>query len=109
MYLFTHVAVFLVGKDGHSLDQILEIGIAAGADDIVETLEEYEIYTSVPSMTAVKGQLEAQGIQVVESHIVYKATTIMILPEVALPGVESLIEELEELDDVQQVYTNLTI
>lgn len=90
-------------------DEIFEIALEAGAEDVKTDEGLYEIATSVPDFENVKRAIEGRG-------LVFEVAEITMLPgtTVSLTGKEAsqalrLVENLEEDDDVQQVYANFDI
>ena len=88
-------------------DAVMEIALEAGADDVVSDEDgSIEVTCEPAAFDAVSKAFEAAGIEPVVSEITYKA-----LNEVKLTGedaekMQKLIDALEDLDDVQQVYTS---
>ena len=83
------------------------LAIEAGADDIITGEEIYEIYTVPSEYSKVRENLEKQGLKILESDIEYiPQNTIKIESEEIESKVRKLIEMLEDLDDVQNVYHN---
>jgi transcriptional/translational regulatory protein YebC/TACO1 len=69
----------------------------------------HEIITAPAEMEAVRGALEAKGIPVLESAVVYVPQSTVRVEGKEAPAVLRLIEALEEHDDVQAVYSNYDI
>jgi YebC/PmpR family DNA-binding regulatory protein len=88
-------------------DQIMEAALDAGADDVL-TQEDgsYDIATSQNDVVEVKDALVARGIEVVSAEVALVPATLAELDEDTAPKVMKLIDMLEDLDDVQNVYTN---
>lgn len=106
-FMFKHIGEFLFAP-GVSEDQVMEIALEAGADDVVVDEEDGSIeVTCDPSQfDNVSKAFEQAGLTPEVAEITYKA-----LNEVALTGADAekmqkLIDALEDLDDVQQVYTS---
>lgn len=110
-YLFDQLGAITVNADGADLDELSLLAIDAGAEDI-KTDEEagtLEIYTAPTELKAVQDALAAHGLKIEEATITMQPKTTLALDEAGtLKGVR-LLERLEELDDVQEVYTNLEI
>ena len=90
-------------------DRLLEIILDAGAEDLSDSGEQWEIITAPESFRAVRSALEEAGIQVGSAEIT-------MLPQAGVPverdkaaSVLRLVEALDELDDVQSVYSNFDI
>ena len=90
-------------------DEVFEVAVEAGADDIITGGDSIEIYTDVDSFRAVREALLKKGWQPVTAEISMIPTTQTQLSPEDTKQVMSVIEALEELDDVQQVYSNLEI
>ena len=90
-------------------DAVFEVAVEAGADDIVTGDDSIEIYTDVDNFRAVREALTKKGWQPHTAEISMIPTTQSKLSPEDTKKVMSVIEALEELDDVQQVYSNLEI
>lgn len=108
-YLFTRRGEITASKGGKSSDELLSLGIDAGADDVEEGESEIYYFVSPQSLQSVKKSLEEQGIVIENAELVYHPMSESEQEESMQEKVLSLIEKLEELDDVQQVYTNLKL
>lgn len=97
-------------KKGDDLDDLTLAAIDAGAEDVT-TLEDdqLEIVTTYQDLKQVQDALVAAGMQVVNAETTMFPKTTVSLDEKATEQVLHLIERLEELDDVQTVYTNLDL
>lgn len=110
-YLFEHKGVIRIALDGKDPDEVMLEVIDAGADDVQGPNEddELEIYTTFEDTRKVTEALEKQGQKIVSSEtMMIPMTTMDLDPSKALTALR-LIERLEDLDDVQNVYTNLNI
>ncbi len=106
-FLFAKSGILTVHKEGRTLDRMLELGIVAGADDVTETEDVFEMYSDAARLHAVREALLGQGISIDNTQIIMKAT-MPIDPESNMrERAEALTQQLEELEDVQHVYTNL--
>jgi len=108
-WIFRSNGLISVEKDNVSEDDLIMIALDAGAEDIDTEGDNYEIVTSVESFEDVKRALE-------ENDIPYEYAEITRLPQstVKVEGKEAeqvlrLLEELEDHDDVQKVYSNFDI
>ena len=108
-YLFHHVGQFVFAP-GTSEDRVMEAALDAGAEDVVKNDDGSIELTCAPAdFHAVKAALDKAGLKAELAEVTMKPTT-----ESALPGGESarlqrLLEALEDLDDVQNVYTTAVI
>lgn len=84
--------------------------IEAGADDINEYDDEFEVHTKPNELNAVKQQLAANGIEVKEAKLALVPTSMTKLTDAQIARrAIALIETLEDDDDVDQVYSNLEV
>ncbi|HXR62127.1 MAG TPA: YebC/PmpR family DNA-binding transcriptional regulator [Rudaea sp.] len=96
------------GKPG-SDDKVLEIALDAGADDVQTDAAQTTVLTSADSLDAVKKALAAAGFTPVSADVVMRPENrVAVDPEVA-ETLRDLIDWLEELDDVQDVYHNAAL
>src|SRR5437870_9497849 len=108
-YLFHHVGQFVFAP-GTSEDRVMEAALDAGAEDVVKNDDGSIELTCAPAdFHAVKAALDKAGLKAELAAVTMKPTA-----ESALPGDESarlqrLLEALENLDDVQNVYTTAVI
>ncbi len=106
---FARKAYVIVPAEGNDPDKILEIAADAGADDVIPGTDEIEVFAPSESFHAVVQALEKASVKIVESELRMEPNQrIELAPEEAAQ-VMKLIEQLEELDDVQNVYSNLEI
>jgi YebC/PmpR family DNA-binding regulatory protein len=108
-YLFkkTGLISFPAGCDE---DALLEAALEAGADDVVTNEDgSIDILTQPESFMDVKQTLLNSGRQPESAEITMRATTTMTLEPAAAESMIKLIDMLEELDDVQKVYSNADI
>ncbi len=80
----------------------------AGADDILIEDEEFEIYTPYAELHNVVSNLEKAEYNITKAEITYRPKNLVKADDVA-EKLFKLIEMLEDLDDVQKIYTNLDI
>jgi len=99
-----------LGKAGMEEDDLLLLAIEAGAEDVETEGNMVEIYTAPEAFNEVKTKLEQEGISfsVAEISMIPKTTVTIEDPEKAAK-VLTLMDELEEHDDVQEVYSNYNI
>jgi len=106
-YLFEKLGEITVIKSGKNVDELLEIGLDVGAGDMDEDELRVYFYTNFADLFKVKQALEEKNIVVEGAELIYKPKiTIEVSQEVG-EKVMNVVEKLEELDDVQKVYTNL--
>jgi YebC/PmpR family DNA-binding regulatory protein len=98
-----------VAPNGGDPESVFDVAVEAGADDVVISTDLIEVFAPQSDFQAVRQALEDAGIETdtVELSMIPKAT-IELEPAEALK-VMGIIEMLEDLDDTQQVYSNLEI
>lgn len=106
-WMFHRKGLFVVNKtEGISEDELMEMVLEAGAEDIVDVDDSFEIYTDPADFEAVEQVLQEKNITVVSSEIsMIPDTEVELSVEDALK-MEKLIDALEDLDDVQDVFSN---
>ena len=109
MWQFDRKGAITVDADGMDPEEVALLAIDAGAEDFELDQNLVSIYTDPSELEAVKQELESQGMRVVNAELsLLPKTALQLEPEQALQ-VLRLMEALEELDDVQRVYSNLDI
>ena len=109
-YLFHRKGVVIVGKvSGVTEEKILEAVLEAGAEEVNDLGESFEIVSEASDLVAVRSALQNAGID-------YESADSSFLPSMSIPldaeGAQklfALIEAIEELDDVQNVYGNFDV
>ena len=112
-YLFQPRGQILVNANGASEDKVMETAIDAGAAD-VEAPDDPEtpiwtILTEVPAFNMVKDKLEKAGLTITEAQLAMIPDTFMTVRGEHAAKVMELLDALEDLDDVQKVYSNADI
>lgn len=106
-WIFEKKGYISVDASKYSEDQILEIAIEAGAEDVKKEEDVISIYTSVESFSDVLKALKDKGIEIKVSEVsMIPKTTASVDDDTAIK-VLKLLEELESNDDVQNVASNL--
>jgi len=110
-YLFDQIGLITLDATGADPDELTLLAIDAGAEDIRTDGEEgaMEIITAPSELKAVQDVLTAQGLKIEDAQISMQPKAPMALSEEAQIKGLRLIEKLEDLDDVQEVYTNIEI
>ena len=106
-YMFERKGIIVIPSD-YNEEEVMMCALDAGAIDFITNADTYEIDTTTDTFLAVKAALEQMGVQeFLTSEITYVANNEISLDEETKEKVLSLVEQLEELDDVQDVYYNL--
>jgi YebC/PmpR family DNA-binding regulatory protein len=106
---FNRVAYFSFPGRGKDPDQVFELAVEAGADDVTFGEEEIEIVGPVESFKLIADQLRQAKIQTEEAGLKMVPTNELALEVDDTVQVMKVIEALEELDDVQEIYSNLQL
>ena len=108
-WLFERKGVVLVPVDKASEDAVMETALEAGAEDMQTDETSYEIRTDAAGLEDVKKALEAANISYDSAEVTMLPQTRVTLGEKEAQQVLRLMDALEDLDDVQQVYANFDI
>ena len=106
---FENVAYFAFAPKNFSEEELFEIVVDAGADDLTFSPEIVEIFASVESFKSVSDALETMKIVPDEAMLRMEPKNMIGLSAGETTQVMKIIEAIEELDDVQNVYTNLDV
>lgn len=111
IWMFKAQGLLTVDTEGKPADEVELAAIDAGADDVREGNEEglIDVYVPVAELKAAEGALTAQGLKVISAERTMTPTTTVELAPRETEQVLKMVERLEELDDVQQVFTNLEL
>ncbi|OBJ68254.1 YebC/PmpR family DNA-binding transcriptional regulator [Mycobacterium sp. 1274756.6] len=108
-YLFSRKGVITLDKNGLTEDDVLTAVLEAGAEDVNDLGEVFEVITEPGDLVAVRSALQDAGID-------YNSAEAGFQPSVTVPvdldgarKVLKLVDALEDSDDVQEVYTNVDI
>lgn len=104
-YLFTHQGEILMAA-GLSEDQVMEVAIDAGADDVSVEDGQIEVITPVEAYHSVLNALSDANLAVEQSQLTMRAQTLVPIDDESAESLMKMIDMLEDLDDVQEVYSN---
>ena len=107
-YMFNKKGVIIIEKDACNMeeDELMMLALDAGAEDFASEDEIYEVTTEPSDFEAVREKLEEAGLEFVEASVQMVPTTTVTLDEKGVEKMERLLEKLDELDDVSNVYHN---
>jgi len=107
-YLFNKKGIIVIDKTKVSLseDDLMLLAIDNGAEDFASEEECYEITTDPSDFTTVREALEKENIEFVQAEVQMVPTTYVELDEKGSERMQKLIDNLEDLDDVMDVYHN---
>jgi YebC/PmpR family DNA-binding regulatory protein len=108
-FMFKHCGQ-LVFEPGVSEDAVMEVALEAGAEDIVTDEDgSIEVITDPADFIAVKEALEAAGLKSVVSEVIMKPNMETVFTGDDALKMQKILDMLEDLDDVQDVYTTAVI
>ena len=109
-YLFARKGVVIVPKaDGLDEDSILMAVLEAGAEEVNDLDEAFEVVSEASDVVAVRTALQASGIDYESAEATFMPSVSVELDEEGARKVFRLIEALEDSDDVQNVYANFDV
>lgn len=108
-WMFTMKGYFLIEKSQAKEDELMNIVLDAGAEDMKSEEKNYEIFTAPQNFEKVKQAIQDKGIKWQDAEVtMVPSSTVKVIGNEA-KQVLALVEALEEHDDVQQVYSNFDI
>jgi YebC/PmpR family DNA-binding regulatory protein len=90
-------------------DRLLELILDAGAEDLRDSAEHWEVVTPPEALPAVRKALEDEGVPIVSAELTMLPQTGIPIGSDKASSVLRLVEALEDLEDVQNVYSNFDI
>ena len=108
-YLFKKVG--LISIEGNAEEEaLMEVAIDAGAEDVLQNEDgSYEITTDWEEISSVNDVLVSAGYTLATSEVTMQAETTVSLAQEAAESMLKFLDALEEIDDVQKVYSNAEI
>lgn len=108
-WMFEQKGYLTIEPDGLDSDEVFNIAVEYGADDVVFSADLIEIYTAPEMFETVREALQKRGFTITSAEMSMVPKTTMELEDKQAFQNMNLIDGLEDLDDVQAVYTNLDI
>jgi YebC/PmpR family DNA-binding regulatory protein len=106
-FQFLHAGQFLIARDKAEENALMELALEAGADDVIASEHGFEVRCAISAFDRVAHALESRGIRTDSAEIAYIPTTTAPVADPAVAAaLVKLHDALEELDDVQQVFSN---
>ena len=106
---FHSKGVILIEEGKSSEEQLMDVALEAGAEDIIEQGGGFEVMTDVSSFIAVKDAIDSAGIETISAELTMLPDTMVSCDEVLAAKILKLIDVIEDCDDVQKVYSNAEI
>ncbi|KPK31881.1 MAG: transcriptional regulator [Nitrospira bacterium SG8_35_1] len=109
-WMFDKKGTILVDKETIEEDELLDKALEAGAEDVVEEDNVFQVVTAPDDFESVREALEADGVKFIEATVsMVPQNTIDVSEEKTAKQILKLLESLEDHDDVQNVYANFDI
>ena len=108
-YQFEQLGEITINKKDNSIDDIFLKAAELGATDIEDGEGEAYIYTSVTDLAKVKDALAKEGFEIIEAQIYRKPTNKVEIEGEKKEKILNFLLNLEEMDDVQKVYSNIAV
>ena len=107
-YLFNKKGIIVIERENANKEEeeLMMLALEAGAEDFEATEEIYEITTEPSNFSEVREKLESEGLTFLEAEVQMVPTTTVVLDEQAQEKMDKLVDRLNELDDVMNVYHN---
>ena len=105
-YMFNRKGVIIMPKAGASEDDVLMAVLDAGAEEVNDLGDQFEIVCEASDLVAVRTALQAAGFDYDSADSSFVASVQVPLEAEGARAVSRLIDALEDVDDVQNVYDN---
>jgi YebC/PmpR family DNA-binding regulatory protein len=106
-WMFDKKGMFVVSADAVTEDDLMEVVLEAGADDMEKVDDSFEVYTSPEGFSGVRDALDRAGIDPREASVVMSPQNMVRLDGKKAEQCIRLLELIEDHDDVQKIYANL--
>ena len=104
-YLFNKIGIIHISKDT-SEEELMDIVLESGADDLIDEGEYFEIITSSTNLSNVLESLKNNSIDNINAELTLRAETSVAIDQEMSEKVLKIMDFMDELDDVQEVHTN---
>jgi YebC/PmpR family DNA-binding regulatory protein len=108
-WLFTPHGLISLPRDGKTEDQVVEAALNAGADDVKTEEDTYDVYSSPEEFAAVRDAIEGAGFKILNAEVTMVPSTTVRVEGKTAEQMLRLMDQLEDHDDVQNVYANFDI
>jgi YebC/PmpR family DNA-binding regulatory protein len=108
-WMFEQKGYITIPMNGHDPDELFELAVEAGADDVVIGEDMIEVFSGVQEFQGVQEALTKADIEMEAAELsLIPQTTVDLEPDKGLK-VMGLVDALDDLDDVEKVFSNLNI
>ncbi len=109
-YMFDNKGVIIIEKTVDlDEDTMMEYCLEAEAEDYVAEEDVYEVYTTPETFSTVRKYFEDKGLTFLEAEVKMVPQNYIDLPPEKMGTFRKMLDKLEELDDVQEVYHNVNL
>lgn len=108
-WMFDRKGIITIPNQGKTEDDIMDIIIEAGADDLQTEEDFFEISTAIESFETVRKAVAEKGLEIENASLQWVAKNLIEVKGEDAEKVIKLIESLEDIDDVQNVYSNADV
>jgi YebC/PmpR family DNA-binding regulatory protein len=109
-YMFDKKGLILIDKTKIDEEALLDVALEAGAEDVVEEENEFQVLTAPEDFDEVRSALEEGGISFLDASVaMIPQNTVEVVDEKIARALMKLMDSLEDHDDVQNVYANFDI
>ncbi len=109
-FTFTNMGIIIIERTPDmDEDTVMEYALDAGADDFIAEDDAFEVHTSVADFSTVRKNLEEKGLKFFEAQIEMVPQNKVTLSGDDLAKFQRLVDALDDLDDVQDVYHNVDL
>ena len=109
-YMFENKGVIVIERTlSTNEDEIMEIALEAGADDVITQDDVFEIRTAPADFSAVRKFFEDKGFEFLEAEVMMIPNDKVALDEHQVETFQKMLDAFDELDDVQDVYHNVDL
>ena len=108
-WMFDRKGIISLPAEGKKEDDVMEIVLEAGADDLTTDEDFFEVQTTVESFETVRRALVDKNFSIENASLQWIAKNLIEVKGEDSEKVVKMIEALEDIDDVQNVYSNADI
>ncbi|HUH30843.1 MAG TPA: YebC/PmpR family DNA-binding transcriptional regulator [Rhodanobacter sp.] len=101
--------VFATAGDAAQEERVLEAALEVGADDVVNEAGESSVLCAADDLESVRAGLVAAGLTPIRADVVMRPANRVAIPDEAQEALLELIDSLEQLDDVHEIYHNAVL
>ena len=107
-YQFEQKGEIVLAKEGKTLDEAFEIAAESGAEDVADDVGGFVVYTKPSDLGRISGIIKGKGFSITSASLIRKPIISMPINDLEKKEkVINFLQKLEDLDDVQKVYSNM--